>query len=608
MKYLACIFSLILIIGVLTGCTTESTPASPTATAIPIPTLPPTSTTIPSATLPPPPTDTPTPAPTPTGPQAIISDLVNQVDAHPLPEGAWEQAQSEMVVYQGGEVWAKEASTARLRIDEELVRVAPNTIFTFQQPDDQTLQINLQEGQMWLNVTGLQPGETLQVETPSAVASVRGTRFSVRVDADGRTVTSVLEGSVVLSAESFTRTLVSGYQAFVLPGQPPSEPEPISLTEAILWNMASKPNLDVILPAANIPMTRTQAGEIYAGSWSYDNKIITFMNYDKNTSSVSSTIFYDLEARTPISMGLPLATEDSFAYGASFNPAGPGLAYYHYIEDDGPQICTLWTSPEHSTPTCIGRDQQYYGFPNWSPDGQWLLFYSDRKPQTSSLNSRLITNWLFQPAPSPFSAISTLNLWKVRPDGSDLTQLTKIVSGTNHRQVWSSDSNMIAYVNVQDTESHKGELWVMEADGKKSYNISDRADDRGTYTIDWSPDSQWIVYPELDDGLWITHPDGTELHRLWKMGEGIYSYVSWSPSKTGWPLLFLFNSSYLKTNLYYILSDGAEPVMIGEVTWGPIWSTDGSRMAIGLEKEIDADKYIYETGLYFFSTYPSFWP
>ncbi|MBN2547662.1 MAG: FecR domain-containing protein [Anaerolineales bacterium] len=607
MKYLAYRFSLILIIGMLAGCTAVSTPASPTATAILVPVQSPTATTIPSPTLPPPPTDTPTPVPTPTGAQAIIADLINQVDAHPLPEGTWEQAQFEMVVYQGGEVWAKEASTARLRLDEELVRVAPNTIFTFQQPDDQTLQINLQEGQMWLNVTGLEAGETLQVETPSAVASVRGTRFSVRVDKDGRTVVSVAEGNVILASNFFTQTINAGHQSTVLPGQPPAVPETMSTAERLAWGMADGPNLDIILPAASSYYTSTQKGQVFNGSWSHDSKMITYITYDPSDKSKSSgSVFYDIQTGSFVSMGPPEAT-DTFAKGAVFNPTGPGIAYYHYDQETGPTICTLWTTSDHSTPTCIGGDQSYYGYPIWSPDGQWLLFYSDRQAKASWLAERLISSW--SPRFYPFSqaAEPILNLWKVHPDGSDLTQLTKTVSGVNHRQSWSQDSKLIAYVHIPNYETKTGELWVMEADGSKSYNISDRADDRGTATIAWSPDSQWLAYPENDDGLWITHPDGSELHRLAKMGEGTFSYVSWSPSKTGWPLLYLFNN-YEETHLCYVLSDGAEPVKIGPVTWGPIWSPNGSQMAIGLENIMDAEQLIFESRLYFFSMYDNLWP
>jgi hypothetical protein len=165
------------------------------------------------------PPDRPTAAPTetaiPAGPQATVVDLVNEVDAHPLPNDEWEDAQVDMTIYTGGEVWAQEASTARVGVEEDLVRVAPNTIFTLQQPDEDTTQLSLDEGQIWVNVEGLEPGETFEVETPGAVASVRGTRFGVRVGADDTTVVSTQEGTVTVTAASTAVTVTAGFQTVV---------------------------------------------------------------------------------------------------------------------------------------------------------------------------------------------------------------------------------------------------------------------------------------------------------------------------------------------------------------------------------------------------------
>jgi ferric-dicitrate binding protein FerR (iron transport regulator) len=56
----------------------------------------------------------------------------------------------------------------------------------------------LQEGRLWAYLTSDQP-HTFIVETGSAVAAVRHTRFSVRV-ADGEMLVSVAEGEVELVA------------------------------------------------------------------------------------------------------------------------------------------------------------------------------------------------------------------------------------------------------------------------------------------------------------------------------------------------------------------------------------------------------------------------
>jgi hypothetical protein len=52
-----------------------------------------------------------------------------------------------MLIYEGGEVRAQEASTARVDLSKNLIRVAPNTIFTYAQADADHTRLQLEEGQ-----------------------------------------------------------------------------------------------------------------------------------------------------------------------------------------------------------------------------------------------------------------------------------------------------------------------------------------------------------------------------------------------------------------------------------------------------------------------------
>jgi hypothetical protein len=67
--------------------------------------------------------------------------------------------------------------------------------------------------------------------TPSAVITVRGTRFSVRVDKKGRTTVQVFEGTVEVEGlgEKPRAVLIEpGYQTEVDPGKQPQLPQPIN--------------------------------------------------------------------------------------------------------------------------------------------------------------------------------------------------------------------------------------------------------------------------------------------------------------------------------------------------------------------------------------------
>ncbi len=71
----------------------------------------------------------------------------------------------------------------------------------------------------------LSPGSTFEVETPTALAVVRGTRLGVDVAIDGTSDFTGYEGSFEVIAQGVTQEVSAGQRVGVKPGQPPSEPE-----------------------------------------------------------------------------------------------------------------------------------------------------------------------------------------------------------------------------------------------------------------------------------------------------------------------------------------------------------------------------------------------
>jgi len=66
-----------------------------------------------------------------------------------------------------------------------------------------------------------------EIETPAAVAAVRGTEFTTAVAADGTTSVAVTEGRVEVTAQGQTVTVLTDQETTVHPGRPPSIPAPI---------------------------------------------------------------------------------------------------------------------------------------------------------------------------------------------------------------------------------------------------------------------------------------------------------------------------------------------------------------------------------------------
>ena len=95
------------------------------------------------------------------------------------------------------------------------------------------MRLELGQGQVWIEVDDLPEGETFEVETPGAVASVRGTRFSARTTPDGNTIVSTREGTVTVSSSTspLTVTVLAGQQTTVTPSGPES-PVPTTAQES----------------------------------------------------------------------------------------------------------------------------------------------------------------------------------------------------------------------------------------------------------------------------------------------------------------------------------------------------------------------------------------
>jgi hypothetical protein len=512
----------------------------------------------PVATPPPPspsptdesPTDAPTVIPTPTGQQATVVDVINTVDAHPVAEAEWEAAVVDMTIYEGGEVWAQEASTARVDVADALVRVAPNTIFTFGEPVPDSLRLNMEEGQMWIDVGGLDPDETFEVETPGVAASVRGTRFSVRAQPDGATIVSTRAGTVTVAAGSTTVSVTAGYQTTVLPGASPESPVPMSMDEQVRWGMAMGSDLEVVLPAVGGSQVFSYTGSSVQYDLSSDGTQFAYTFYYPSTGFNFG--FYDVVAGMPYTLSLSNPVTAVF-----FDPAGDRFAYQS-PGHDGYQICIA--DLEGVTTGCFGGDARY-GWPFWSPDGEWIAFYSDLGLSGEGYN-----------------------LFRARPDGSDFQQLTSDPQGYNIRQAWSPDGEWLAFVKAAEYRG-VGDLWVMRSDGSDQQMLFEGVYANGPDHVVWSPDGASIAVPAETGGLYIVPVDGSE---PW-MVPGTEGWAcwepAWSPSNTGWPLFFSgIEAGTELTGLWTSWGDDAGPGYFAGyaegAVWRPIWASDGSSVAI----------------------------
>jgi hypothetical protein len=187
----------------------------------------------------PPPTPTPTASAVPTPSRIAAITLVEPlVEARVSASTDFSAAAPGVTLPVGGEARTGEAGRARLDLapDGTIIRLAPNTHFTVAKLDEESgnpfTQLELFFGQIYIILSG---GE-LQVQTPSGVASVRGSMMSVSYDPNTKAMTiTCLEGHCSLRNDKGIIELVAGQAADILNGILSRGPRDLTDAEIFGW-------------------------------------------------------------------------------------------------------------------------------------------------------------------------------------------------------------------------------------------------------------------------------------------------------------------------------------------------------------------------------------
>jgi len=183
---------------------------------------PPTPTALPSATSETIATETESPAnlvsPTATlntALNAILQEIEGSVQAKDISEADFVSAEDGRTIEEDGQVRTLEDGYTRVDLSSgTLIRMAPLSYFTLveNQPQDDSLftRIKLEVGQIWIILNG----GSLEVETPSGQASVRGSYMMIEIDPETQaTLVTCLEGNCSLKNPAGIVELVNGQRA-----------------------------------------------------------------------------------------------------------------------------------------------------------------------------------------------------------------------------------------------------------------------------------------------------------------------------------------------------------------------------------------------------------
>lgn len=165
-------------------------------------------------------------------------------------------------------------------------------------------------------------------------------------------------------------------------------------------------------------------------------------------------------------------------------------------------------------------------------------------------------------------------LFTMRPDGTDLRQITGAAQGQNSSPSWSPDGARICFVS--DRSGH-GRLYVMHRDGSGQGPLTTPHDADDDFP-DWSPDGRTIAFSRGNtagpEDLYLLDLECGAEHRLTASALMDYS-ASWSPDGRH---IALRRSFAAPPGIYVIASAGGNAEFLTS-GYCPSWSPLGDRIA-----------------------------
>jgi tetratricopeptide (TPR) repeat protein len=170
---------------------------------------------------------------------ASVVDAQGAVEARSGPQASWIRVQANQVLQPGQSLrTGPRARVALLLSDRTQVRLNENTqveILAIEAAPRSAGQTKFRQmrGQAW--VQSKTPPQSLQWETPTAIAGIRGTDWEMRVAEDGTSVLSVFSGAIAFANDFGKVDVAANEQARVEPGKAPVKMVVRNLKDRVQW-------------------------------------------------------------------------------------------------------------------------------------------------------------------------------------------------------------------------------------------------------------------------------------------------------------------------------------------------------------------------------------
>jgi len=255
-------------------------------------------------------------------------------------------------------------------------------------------------------------------------------------------------------------------------------------------------------------------------------------------------------------------------------PALEGRIVFYSERDGNAEIYVM--APDGSALQRLTQNAADDITPAWSPDGQLIVFESDRD----------------DPQPRKCFPNCDYNLYVMNADGSALRRLTAHSSPEGHAS-WSPDGAQVVFETDRNGDG-KGELYTVSVSGGEPQPLLD--DEYDNRAADWSPDGRQIAFMSNRDGtfdIYVMASDGSAIRKLADTGLNDY-FPDWSPD--GQQIVF-FAADWptVKQDIYIINADGSDLRKLTDtprtVDEDPAWSPDSRQLVFQSDRSGAFDIY-----------------
>jgi Tol biopolymer transport system component len=221
----------------------------------------------------------------------------------------------------------------------------------------------------------------------------------------------------------------------------------------------------------------------------------------------------------------------------AWSPSGDRIAYHHnalWTPDSVDDVSGLYMLNLETDSTRLLMEGSARS-PDWRPDGKRIAFTTGNiytiRPDGSNLQQVTDHGSAFFPSWSPdgtrlaydATTLPQPGIWLVDPDGSTRKNL-----GLGRYPDWSVHGKRLVYEGSPGTSESGPQLWTSDTSATDSTQLSDNAFENNRYPK-WSRDGEWIAWsPITENGyeIWIMRSDGSEKQKLADRGRD----PAWGPN------------------------------------------------------------------------------